>query len=162
MAVVNVKSAGVTNQDANVAINPFINGGGVKSGVGQLAATSGDSIGSTYRLLRIQSNARMVDLKLFNGAITTCAGDIGLYRTAGDGGAVVSVAFFSAAKSLASALTNTSVIGDNLITPAKREQRLWQVLGLTADPAIYYDVVVTLTAAAGSAGTLGLDGEWVI
>jgi hypothetical protein len=39
---------------------------------------------------------------------------------------------------------------------AKIEQPLWQQLGLTADPGVMYDIAATLTAAAGSAGTVSL------
>jgi len=44
---------------------------------------------------------------------------------------------------------------------ANIEKRLWEALGLSADPKIWYDIVVTLTAAAGSAGTISLKTRYV-
>lgn len=99
---------------------------------------------------------------MFNTAITSAAGDIGLYRTTADGGAVVDADFFTAAASLATASAGTNVIGGNVLAPANREKRLWEALGLAADPVTYYDVAVTLTAAATAAGTVGIQLSWVI
>ena len=41
------------------------------------------------------------------------------------------------------------------------EKSLWQALGLAADPGKQYDIAVTLTAAAGSAGTIALKMQYV-
>lgn len=162
MAVELVKSAGITAQDANESVNSFKQQGPVRSavGIGALSATA--SIASIVRLFRIQSNARICALSAFCTAITSAAGDIGLYRTADDGGAVVDADFFIAAQTLAAASPGLNVIGGNALSPANREKRLWEALGLTADPGIYYDVAVTLTAAATAAGTVGLECTWTI
>ena len=40
------------------------------------------------------------------------------------------------------------------------EQPLWQILGLTADPNVMYDLVATLTAATTAAGTLTVKVEY--
>jgi hypothetical protein len=96
-------------------------------------------------------------------AITTCAGDVGVYQTTDNGGAAVDVDFFASAQSLAAALANSDVTHEADAADAGAgygladvEKQLWQALGLTADPCRDYDVAVTLTAAAGSAGTVGL------
>lgn len=162
MAVELVKSAGITAQDANESVNSFKQQGPVRSAVGIGALSSTASIASIVRLFRIQSNARISSLSLFCTAITSAAGDVGLYRTADDGGAVVDADAFIAAQSIATASPGINVIGGNLLSPANREKRLWEALGLTADPNIYYDVAVTLTAAATAAGTVGLECTWTI
>ena len=162
MAVVTTKSTSITNAEANVAVNGFLNGAGIRSATEIVAAVSGDSIASIYRMVRVPSNARMTALSLFTTAITTCAGDVGLYRTTGDGGAVVDADFFTAAQTLAAASAGINVIGGNILAPASRNKRLWAALGLTADPGIYYDIAITLTAAAGSAGTVGVEANWVV
>lgn len=163
MAVVTTKSTAITNRDATPAV---INDGrfekaSVKNAYGMAAVVSGDSIGSKYILAQIPTSAVVKDVKLTCPAITTCAGDIGLYRNTAAGGAVVSAAFFSAANSLASALNKSSIMTQTTYTFAKREQPIWQAAGLAADPGGTLDVVVTLTAAAGSAGNVAVDVEYL-
>lgn len=166
MAVVTTKSAVITNRDASprVLSNASLAEGSVRQAIGYAEAANGDSIASKYILCSIPSNAYGELVKLYCDAITTCAGDIGIYRTTADGGAVVDVDFYASAQSLASAITTgtevqheadatDSGVGFGL---ADLEKPLWQRLQLTRDPQVYYDVVVTLTAAAGSAGTIGL------
>ena len=72
------------------------------------------------------------------------------------------------AQSLAAALVHTDVTHE--ADPADAgagygnadvEKPLWQALGLTADPNKLYDIAVTLTAAAGSAGTVSLKVQYV-
>lgn len=164
MAVVNTKSTAVTNADATpVDLNPQYQSRGVlRESVSTLEAVSGDSIGSTYRMVRVASGWRVSDILLDCEAITTCAGDVGLYRTAADGGAVVDADFFASAQSLATALHSQNVTNESgVVDIANKGKRLWEMLALTADPNVYYDVVVTLTAAAGSAGTITLRARTV-
>lgn len=159
MAVVNTKATVVTNGDASpVDLSaPYLIHGRVREVVGTAEAANGDSIGSTYRLGRVWSGSRISQILLMCDAITTCAGDIGLYKTAADGGAVVDADFFASAQSLATALTGTDVTHESgVFDIANVEKRLWEALGLSSDPKIWYDIVVTLTAAAGSAGTISL------
>ncbi len=162
MAVVQTKSQGITAQDAFTSVNSNIQQGNGRTDIGVAPIANGDSIASVIRLVRLQSNARITDAWLFNTAVTGAAGDVGLYRTAADGGAVVDADFFTAAASIASASAGTNVIGGNVLSPANREKRLWEALGLTADPVTYYDVAVTLTAAATAAGTVGIELKWAI
>ena len=164
MAVVNTKANVVTNGDATPVdlSSGFLSNGRLREVIGTLEAVSGDSIGSTYRLGRVFSSVRVSQVLLKCDAITTCAGDVGIYKTAADGGAVVSAALFASAQSLASALTGTDVTHESGTFGVDAvEKQLWQALGLTADPKIWYDVVVTLTAAAASAGTVSLAVRYV-
>ena len=167
MAVVNTKSIPITNADAkprlpNVAVT---DGGIVQENVGTIEAVSGDSINSTYRMLRISSSTRVTELLLYCDAITNCSADIGLYRTADDGGAVVDADFFASEQQLGMA----SVVGLNVLYEAVAgpadvaniEKRIWQMLGLSADPGIQYDVVLTLTTAAAATGTVSLKCRYV-
>lgn len=168
MAVVNTKSAGITNADAGTLSNARVINARIHEAIGTAEAANGDSIGSTYRLCRVPSNARISRILLSCDAITTCAGDVGVYRTAGDGGAVVDADHFASAQSLAAALVNQDVSHEADAADAGAgfgladvEKPLWQTLGLTADPFVLYDIAVTLTAAAGSAGTIGLRVQFV-
>lgn len=162
MAVNPLSSTSITNADANVAVNAYLNGASPRSAVGLVTALNGDSIGSIYRFIRVPSNARMCDLSAFCAAITTGAMDIGLYRTAADGGAVVDADFFTAAQSIATASAGINVLGGNVLAPANRNKRLWEALGLTADPQCYYDIAGTLTAATTAGGAVGVEGKWVV
>lgn len=165
MAVVTTKSGWITDRDATppVNVNANLNGASLKSSFGKVTAVSGDSIGSKYVLCSIPSNARVSQLLLTCTAITTCAGDIGLYKSTKDGGAVVDADFFASAQSLAAALSNSDVTRESgVVTEANTEKMLWQQLGLTSDPGLVYDVVVTLTAAAGSGGTVAAEAIYAI
>lgn len=161
MAVVNTKSTVIANSDASPSVinSAQLANGQVRQMRGQVAVASGDSIGSTLRLFRVKSNDVMAMLLLSCTAITSAAGDIGLYRTAADGGAVVDADFFASAQSLASAVRNTDVTYESgVVTVANMEKPIWQQLGLTEDPQVEYDVAITLTAAATAAGNVALVG----
>lgn len=169
MAVVTTKASAVTAADAGTAVKKILSGGILKESVGTLEAVSGDSIASIYRLARVPSNARVSRVLLSCDAITTCAGDVGVYDIAAvNSGAVVDVDFFASAQSLATALSNTDITHEADAADAGAgfgqadvEKPLWQALGLSADPGKYYDIAVTLTAAAGSAGTVSLKVQYV-
>lgn len=169
MSVVNVLSSAITNAQASPRVfnNPNVQRGRLQEDIGMCAVTSGDSIGSTYRFARVRSNARVSQILGCTTAITTCAADVGLYRTAADGGAVVDADFFASAQSLATAGTfdvthEAGGTGSHFGDLTKAEMPLWQALGLSADPNIEYDIAFTLTAAAGSAGTVVGQARYVI
>lgn len=157
MAVVNTKSTSITNLDAG-DLNPDYKSRGVlREAVDTLETANGDSIGSTYRTVRLWSGWRVSDVIIDSDDIgTTTAADIGLYRTAADGGAVVNAAFFASALVLnAGALSGQNVTHESgVVDIANKGKRLWEQLGLTADPGLWYDLALTLTAAADAAGTI--------
>jgi hypothetical protein len=164
MAVVNTKSTVIGNGDALPAVitTAQLGDGRMRQKRGVVAAVSGDSIASVYRFFRVKSNDIVAQLLLSCDAITTCAADVGLYKTAAAGGAVVDADFFASAQSLATALSNSDITRESgVVTIANMEKPIWEALGLTADPQIEYDVAATLTAAAGSAGGIALIGTVV-
>lgn len=157
MAVVNTKSTSITNLDAG-DLNPDYKSRGVlREAVDTLETVNGDSIGSTYRTVRLWSGWRVSDVIIDSDDIgTTTAADVGLYRTAADGGAVVDADFFASALVLnAGALSGSNVTHESgVVDIANKGKRLWEQLGLTADPGLWYDLALTLTAAADAAGTI--------
>lgn len=167
-----LKSTGITNRDATPRTinNPAAFAGMLKGFVGQkeTADPDQDSIGSTFRLGQIPSNAVIHSLKIFSDDMgsTAAAIDIGIYKNTADGGAVVDADFFAAAVSLKDgALNGTEVIHNNTSTGndiAKAEKPLWQALGLASDPNLMYDVVATATGAVDTAGTLCLKGVYAV
>jgi hypothetical protein len=160
MAVEAVKSTLITNADALPAVlnSPRVDGGFERIEVATVAITNADSVGSTYRMFRVPSNAVVTDLRIYAPDIgTTTISDIGLYRTAKDGGAVVDANFFADALSLKDgALNGVDVLheGGGFFTIANSGKELWDALGLTSDPSVFYDVAFTLTAAADATATV--------
>jgi hypothetical protein len=159
MAVVNTKSTAVTNADATPVdlTGAYLSAGRLRESVGTVETVNGDSIGSVYRIARIPSSARVSQILHYsddNG--TTAAADVGLYKTAADGGAVVDADLFASALVLnAGALSAVDITHESAVFEiAHVERRLWEALGLTADPKIWYDVCYTLTAASDAAGTI--------
>lgn len=165
MAVVIKKSGAITNRDSSPRklANPALAGGMLRNAVGTVELASGDSIGSTLVLAQVPSNARVSQVLLSCDAITDALADIGLYKNTSDGSAVVDADFFASAQALTSALKNADVTHESGEYGVEDvEKTLWQALGLTSDPGLIYDVVATLTVAAGAAGTVSLQVNYGI
>ena len=158
MAVVTTKTTAITALDANSSKSAVI-GEALRVAVGTVEVANGDSIGSKLVLLRLPSHARVSSLELSCDAITSAAADVGLYDIAANGGAVVDADLFGSAVSLATAIDKTNVLCEAVSADIQKVcngARLWERLGLSADPNKVYDVVLTLTAAATAAGSVGL------
>jgi len=167
MAVVFTKSAALTARDTpgTAQVGGYQVRGSSFNAVGKVEVANGDSIASIYRLVTVPSNARIVRVSLrITGTITTAAGDIGVYKAPAHGGTVVDVDLFATAQALSSALAVwTDVTNESTtMTATLMEKRLWEAVGLTADPGIDYDIAITLTAAAGAAGQITMMVDYVI
>ena len=152
MAGENLKSTVITNADSTTYT---LNKKGFSNGVVKVAratvevATSMDNT-STYRMVRLPSRARIVLVKVYADDLgTNTAMDLGLYRTAADGGAVV--VFGSAITTGTELQHESAVYGVEDI-----EKQLWQVAGASTDPQVDYDVTFTVTTTTDGAGTLSL------
>src|SRR6185437_16015509 len=155
MSVVNVLSTQITNDEATPSVrnNPYIAGGGDVEFTDVCAAGASDSAGSTYRFFRIPSNARIVDIQAMNDANTSGTSyKIGVLNTDPNGGGVVvagsDAIFTPAGTSMASARNVwTSVyfpaVAGNSAAVANVGKRVWELLGLAADPNANYDVAIT-------------------
>lgn len=164
MAVEAIKSTVIGNADSvpSVINSAQIANGRMRFMRGKAPVDAAASIGSTYRLMRVKSNDLIAQLLLDCTAITSAAGDIGVYQTADNGGAVVDADLFASAQSLATALRGTDVTRESgVITVANMEKPLWELLSLTEDPQRDYDIAITLTAAATAAGDLALSATVV-
>ena len=155
-AVVAVKSTPVTNADATPAVlnKANVDGGRVRQKRGVCTAANGDSIASVYRFCRIKSNDLVSKVLLDNATWgAACTMDIGLYQTAANGGAVADADLFASAVDMNTANRALDVTRESgIITVANMEKRVWELLGLSADPQRDYDVAGTLVAAAAAAG----------
>jgi hypothetical protein len=159
-----IKSSIITNADATPAVinSAQLANGRVRAMRGLCTLTTAAAeAASTMRFFRVKSNDMIKELVLDAGSLGTgCTMDIGLYRTAADGGAVVDADLFASAVAMATVQRATDVTTESgEMTLAEMVMPLWQVLGLTADPQIEYDVVGTLAVAATVAGTVVLTGE---
>jgi len=164
MAVVALKATNITQQDTGLRTQAAACLGPRRlyDEASTVEVTNGDSIGSTYRMLRVKSSDRMSSLQIFCDAITSAAADVGLYDIAANGGAVVDADFFASAQSIATAITvGTNILHESgVVDISEVEQAIWQLLGLTSDPNKEYDVALTLTAAATATGTATLLGRY--
>lgn len=163
MAANNIKAKTVTNADASPKVinAAYLNGAFDKRFAATAEKATGDGDGSTYRMVRLPSSARITGLQLANDAMTgASSASVGLYRTAADGGAAVSAALFLSASNIASGQAFTE-ISFSAVDIANCEKRLWELLGLSADPVIDYDLVVTLNTAGSAAGTISVRGGFV-
>lgn len=165
MAVVTTKAGAITNRDASprALSDSIISKGMLKEAVGTIETNGDDSIGSKYVFAQVPSHARVSAVLLScDGNNTTGAGNIGLYRTTDDGGAVVDADLFASAQVITSALTNSDVTHESGQYGIEDiEKPLWEALGLSEDPNLMYDVVMTLTAADDAADTVSLKIQYV-
>lgn len=169
MAVVALKSTAITNATASPMVPNSANvaNGNLRESQGFAVITSGDSVGSTYRLFRVRSSERLSLIRVYSPDIgTTTAGDLGLYdKNDVNAGAVVDVDFFASALSLNGGALNgvditfeAAAAGGSI---ANAEKRVWEALGLTSDPHKEYDVALTLTGAADATGTALFRAQFV-
>lgn len=154
------KSAQITNRDAVPSVFNTNTTGPVARAFNSVAkitaVASADVSGDVYRFMEVPTNCRVDTVKLWCGALAgSSAADIGVYRNTRDGGAVVDADFFASAQSLVSALSGTEVSNESTVyTLAKREQPLWQAVGLSADPGGTFDICATLTATVNTGGDI--------
>lgn len=167
MATNNTKSAAITGLDASplVRANAWIHGGNLKHFTGLVEGGGTDSAGTTFRFFRVPSWMRIATLNLGNDAGGTSAKvDIGFYRIAAEGGAAVHTSILASAVSIATARPFTNVLytsSDGAATKIDQaEKRIWELLGLTSDPNLEYDVVATVVDDVDNAATYVLNGSF--
>lgn len=120
-----------------------------------------DSSGSIYRICQVQSGDWAINLLVSNTALgATGSFNFGLY-TPNNGSVTVapvavSASLFAAAQALTAAGAFTS-IRLAALTAASLKQQIWQMLGLSADPKLTYDLCATSTTAIAANGTVAVD-----
>jgi hypothetical protein len=167
MAVVNTKATIVSNSDATPKVmNPqILQNAPVREQVATVEVMAADDNNSTYRLARVHTSWRISELTLFNDAIASGTDfDLGLFRTAEDGGAAVDDNAYADQISLASA----SLTGTQLLFEAgsakgveKIEEPIWKDAGYTSDPGYWLDVVLTGFVVGTATGTVSLRTRYV-
>jgi hypothetical protein len=145
-----VLSVGIANIEATPQVknDPWEGNNVLKVAHGVVAAAVDQADNDILRHCRVPSNARISSMKLNAAdATTTGAIDIGLYNSnVGDDGAVVDRDLFTSALDLTGGpMVDLEVAFESgEYTFAESEKPLWEVLGLSADPHKWYDVVSTV------------------
>lgn len=165
MAVVHQKSTPVTNADA-VPVTPNTAGTGgpapLKVAEGYLTVTAAASIGATFQLVRVPSNAKIKRIDFESAAQAAGQVDIGVfYATDGLGGRpltllvsqAVNATLFATGVIVTGAVVITNVTNESgNYTIDKRIQPLWQAAGLTIDPGGSLDIVASVITADVTTG----------
>jgi len=166
MAVDHVKSTFITNLDASPAVINTAGEGGpapVKDVDGWATVIASGSVGATYQLARVPSNAKIKSITWESEAQGAGKFNLGVYyATDGEGGRPTSLLV---ANTINANLFATDIDTTSAITPVnyvnqstnytldKRTQPLWQAAGLSSDPGGYFDIVATVHTTAVTTGT---------
>lgn len=173
-----LKSTPITNLDS-VPVVPNTTGEGgpgyLRSVDGFITTVAADAAGSTYRLVRLPSNAKVKSVFLESEAQAAGAVNMSVYYSdsASDGtspanqGLIVPTTgdqFFASDVSVASAVA-TDVTNESGNYPmSKRPLPLWSALGLASDPGGFFDIVAVVhtTAITTGAARLGTRVTYVV
>lgn len=170
MAIVTTKTTAIFNRDSvpSVINDGRIERATVESGTGVVIVGAADSITSYYPMVSIPSSANVrAVLASCPAGMTTLAGDVGVFKNTRDSGGVAlgteaftgSTTFFASAQSFAAALNRQDITNESTnYTSAKREQPIWQAIGLSVDPNTTFDVGIKVTTAnTGAAGNIAIE-----
>ena len=161
-----VTSTLISNRAATprVANNPFSNAVVKSTGMGICAVTTSEDVGNILRFVMVPANAVVRNVRLSCTAVAVGgAMNVGVYRSADDGGTVIDADLFASAVVVTTALSNSDITYESgEYTLAESNQPLWQAAGLTAPPASGWLVVAgTISTDMGGAGTIGLSVSYV-
>lgn len=137
-----------------VLVNPSKGAPGVlRESAGYVANAADDDDTSVFRFCRVPSNARVSEILLTTGdASSAGAVNIGLHQTEGNGGAVVDANLFATTLALTGGPFNNAQVIDSVeYTAAEQAKPLWEVLGLSSDPQIEYDVTASVSTTFNGA-----------
>lgn len=175
-----LKSTPITNLDT-IPVTPNTTGEGapgyLRSSEGFVTAVAADAAGSTYRLVRVPSNAKIKAVTFRSEAQGAGKVQLSAYYSDStvDGTAVANqglvvpstgAAFFADDIDCASAVTPVDKLGTGTApgwNMSMWNTPLWSALGLTSDPGGYIDVVAVVhtTAITTGTGRLGVSVDFV-
>lgn len=187
MGTHNLKSASIINLDSSpIVINTIGEGAPGKEIVitDFVTTVSADDTSSTYRLVRIPTNAKVKDLKIYSAIATAGSADIDVAFSDStvDGtqqslaGGIVQVTgpadnkLFGAAVSLVATIAAGPIVKNpfaGTFTPAHQNLPLWQVLvnlgatQFTADPGGFFDIYIKITTTITTGGVVSCELRYV-
>ena len=168
MAVEALKSTAITNLDATPVVQNTAGEGGISRIFhvnGFQTASASASTGSTYRLVRIPTSAKVKQIVFESAAQGAGKFDLSVYYSdstvdgspVAQAGAVVASTgsqFFASIIDCASAVARTDVTNESgNYTVDKRNKALWDALGLSSDPGGWFDIVAVCATTAVTTGT---------
>ena len=154
----NVDSTNISNITDKVKNDNRSDGGRVriKSAVAAVAASPG--AGTTYRLFQVNSGEKVSSIRVISTGVTAASdANVGVYESTGTStiGADVDENIFVDAIDLSSALPGLVESVFDVTTVDKANEAIWELLGLSEDPDVTYDVVITVISASTGTGTIG-------
>src|SRR5690242_918591 len=168
MATENLKSTAITNLDASpVSISTAGKGasGVLRSVNGYVTVSAAASAGSTYKLVRVPTTAKVKQVLFESEAQGAGAFNLSVYYSDSttDGtqpanqGVIVPTTgdqFFASDVSAASAITQGDYTNESgNYDLSLRNKELWDALGLTSDPGGFFDIVAVVHTTAVTTGT---------
>jgi hypothetical protein len=165
MAVANTKSTAITNADASPRVpnSSYLEAGVLRVAVGTVEVAAADDDGSVYRFCRIPSGARVQRIQILNDALTgATVYDVGLYKTAADGGAAADADVFATNVDISAGNAVPLDVTFEALDIIKIEKRAWEILNLTSDPFLEYDVCMTGDTVGSGAGTISMRVEYTL
>ncbi|WP_316176258.1 hypothetical protein [Bradyrhizobium sp. SZCCHNRI1073] len=182
MATEALKTTSITNMDSPTAVQAGMGGQGYMLTVNDhVASTAGVTTGSTYRMCRIPTNAK-VKRVLFSCAAHATTGsfdvDVAHSDSTTDGtpaplqGTIPQISaadnkLFGAALSATTALKNSDITFSGTFTTTHQNMELWNVLvalgttSFSADPGGFFDILLKSTATDVTGGDLAIEVDYV-
>jgi hypothetical protein len=185
MALENLKSTSVTNLDNLLTNSTGQGGSGVRRTINDHAVSSAAAnVGSTYRLVRIPTNA-VIKQVILNAAAQGATGAIDIDIAFDDSpaesagyqsfaGGIVQLSgpvdnkLFGSAVAITSAQKQIDITFQNTYTTALMNVPLWNVLTtlgatqFTADPGGFFDIVCKATAVLANGGDISIQVDFVV
>lgn len=149
-----------------VANQTGVDVGRIKTKIATVSYVPGDSIGSIYRVCRVRSADIITNiLQLSTVTDATLAGNLGLYNTYPAvtlaNSVALNVRLFSTLGGAAFTTAKNVDFRFNALAATTAGQRVWQLLGLSADPELVYDLCFTTTAVATGSSTFAIQYNFV-
>lgn len=157
-----IKSDLVSNYEATPRVHTAAHRSGarVRRVVASVEKGSGDGNGSTVFLCPVWSGWSLQSLRLFNDALSGATSvDLGLYQD--DAATAADADAYAAGVSLAAASTAGTELAFGARDVASAANRVWEDLGLSADPNRWYYLALTGTTFGSAAGTISVVVEYV-
>lgn len=171
-----LKSVQITNLDSQPIV-PTQTGesapADLRTLTGVVAALTGDTTASVYKMVRIPTNAKVKHVWVYGEVATAGSADLNVAfsDSTTDGtpvslqGTIPQVAsannkLFGAAQSLVLAGVNTEFTYANTFTPTMSNEELWKALGYTDDPGGFFDLQFNVTTAVTTGGTVALEVQY--
>ena len=156
MAVVRTPSdilANVYATPTGQANADYLDGADVLRKTGTITVGATDSATSVYPVCQVSSGDFLMDIAYINTALgTSAAASLGLYQP--NTSTAVSIALFATTLSMVAATTVPTSVRYTNLTATSANKRVWELLGLSKDPGIFYDLAWTLTTAGTGGGTI--------